>query len=49
VTRKNDTSPATAHAAPRRSWAAPRLRRLATSAAAFNPSGTTTDTEGFLS
>jgi hypothetical protein len=48
VTRKNETSPANVQA-PRRSWTAPRLSRLATSAAAFNISGPNPDTEGFIS
>jgi len=46
VTRKDDTSAVTT---PRRSWTAPRLRRLATSSAGFNPAGTNSDTEGFIS
>ena len=49
MTRQKDTSPVGTETAPRRSWTAPRLRRLATSAAAFNITGTTPDTEGFLS
>ena len=31
----------------RRAWASPRVRRLATSEAAFNPTGAGPDAEGF--
>jgi hypothetical protein len=48
MTRDDSKLNAAGHS-PRRAWDAPRLRRLATSAAEFNVSGATTDTEGFLS
>lgn len=46
MTRKNDTSPGTGGEA-RDAWMAPRIRRLATSEAANNPSGVGPDAEGF--
>jgi hypothetical protein len=46
MTRKNDSFPANAETAPRRAWTAPRMRRLATSSAAFGPSPVL-DAEGF--
>lgn len=47
MTRKNNVSPAMAEAAPLQSWTAPRMRRLATSAAAFGQPTTNPDSEGF--
>lgn len=47
MTRKNETSPAASRVAPGRAWTAPRLRRMATSTAAFNGSSPTNDGEGF--
>lgn len=47
MTRQNDTSPAADGGSQARAWIAPRMRRLATSAASNNPTGGGADAEGF--